>query len=80
MASQNLTSAWKYWANLTYLVGQSPSLDKYKYQILTWANKGGQSIPTNGSVSKGRVTIDDHYGHKHRIQQISNNLSIRRLG
>ena len=37
IASQNLTSVWKYWANLIYLDGQFPSLDKYKYQILTWA-------------------------------------------
>ena len=33
-ASMNLTRAWKYWTNMAYIVGQFPSFDKYKYQIL----------------------------------------------
>ena len=27
---QNLNKVWKYWANLTYMVGQFSSFDKYK--------------------------------------------------
>ena len=60
-ASTNLTNAWKYWANMPYLLGRFPSFDKYRYQLLTWTNKDGRCLPTDNLTSKGMVTINDHY-------------------
>ena len=65
---------------MTYLVGQFPSFDKYKYQILTWASKDRRCLPADDLASKGTVTIDDHYRNKHEIQQVPNDKSIRELG
>ena len=59
-ACTNLTKAWKYWANIIYLVGQFPSFDKYKYQLLTWANKDGRCLPADEPTSRGTVTINNH--------------------
>lgn len=62
VTSRNLNEAWKYWANLTYMVGQFPSFDKYKYQILTWAEKDGMSIPADQKHQKEKwqspITMD----------------------
>lgn len=78
--TQNLTSAWWYWANLTYLVAQFPSFHKYKYQILTWANKNCRCVPADKKVLSGEIAIKDHYGHSHQIEQEDNNQSIPGLG
>ena len=64
---------------MTHLVGQFPSFDKYKYQILTWASKDGRCLPANEPTSRGTVTINDNYGNKHEIQQVPNDKSIRGL-